>query len=123
MPPPVHMKKRGQSSFSHQGSSRTPHIDFYTGERPAMCGTASGGEASRISTYRVGRAGPAREHVRRGPVSGDAVSFSVERFEEPCCAHAAADAHGDDGALASAAPQLVEGRRGELGAGATEGVA
>jgi len=27
-----------------------PYVDFYTGERLAMCGTASGGEASRIST-------------------------------------------------------------------------
>jgi hypothetical protein len=27
-----------------------PYFDFYTGERLAMCGTVSGGEASRVST-------------------------------------------------------------------------
>ena len=39
-----------------------------------MCGTASGGEAGRILTQRDGRAGPAREHVRREPFSGCAVA-------------------------------------------------
>jgi hypothetical protein len=31
-------------------SLRSPHIDFYTGERLAMRGTAIGREASRVST-------------------------------------------------------------------------
>jgi hypothetical protein len=43
--------------------------------------------------------------------------------KRPGGAHAAADAHGDDGVAAAAAAQLVEQRRGELRAGAPERVA
>ena len=34
----------------HVTHDAPPYVDFYTGERLAMCGTASGGEASRSST-------------------------------------------------------------------------
>src|SRR4051812_30115286 len=49
--------------------------------------------------------------------------FPGRSLEQACCAHAAADAHGDDGEAAAAAAELVEGSGGELGARAAEGVA
>jgi len=40
---------RGVNS-KHVTHDAPSYVDFYTGERLAMCGTASGGEASRVST-------------------------------------------------------------------------
>jgi hypothetical protein len=49
--------------------------------------------------------------------------ISASGFEEARGAHAAADAHGHDAVAPAAAAELVEDRRGELRAGAPEGVA
>src|SRR5437016_5970756 len=44
-------------------------------------------------------------------------------FEKTSGAHATADAHGHDRIAALAAPQLVQGRRGQLGPGAAQRMA
>jgi len=55
-PPHGDIYEKGDSPlFQRVNSQYVTHddplyIDFYTGERLAMCGTASGGEASRIAT-------------------------------------------------------------------------